>query len=241
VTPRSRAHAERTEERRALVARVRARAAELAIEAGASGPACLVLSEAVLAAMERVPRHTFVPPEYAADAYDDRPLPIGFGQTISQPSVVAGMTSLLALGPDACVLEVGTGCGYQAAVLAELARHVYSMERVPSLAERARARLAALGYANVSVAVRDGFGGWPEHAPYDGILVAAAAPHVPPDLVAQLAPGGRMTLPVEGPCSSRLPQTLLAVVKDAAGEIAEAAMLSVAFVPMLRGIVGDAP
>jgi protein-L-isoaspartate(D-aspartate) O-methyltransferase len=155
-----------------------------------------VSDPAVLQAMERVPRHVFVPPEYVHQAYADYPLPIGRGQTISQPYIVALMTEMLHLSPESSVLEVGTGCGYQAAVLAEIARQVYTVEIIADLAEEAGRRLAELGYANVHVRHGDGYDGWPEYAPYDGIIVTAAAPEVPPPLVEQLADGGRLVIPV---------------------------------------------
>ncbi|HWQ00158.1 MAG TPA: protein-L-isoaspartate(D-aspartate) O-methyltransferase [Vicinamibacterales bacterium] len=153
----------------------------------------------VLEAMRRVPRHLFVPPSLAASAYDDRPLPIGEGQTISQPYMVAAMTAALDPRPDGRVLEVGTGSGYQAAVLAQLAREVVSIERLPVLAERARRALEAAGITNVTVVVGDGSLGYPPAQPYDGILVAAAAPEVPAALIEQLAPGGRLVVPVGSP------------------------------------------
>ncbi|MGC8875387.1 MAG: protein-L-isoaspartate(D-aspartate) O-methyltransferase, partial [Chloroflexia bacterium] len=137
----------------------------------------------VLRAMERVPRHRFVPPEYRSQAYADYPLPIGYGQTISQPYIVALMTQLLDPKPTDRVLEIGTGCGYQAAVLAEIVREVYTVEIIPELAEQAARRLAELGYTNVFTRQGDGYYGWPEHAPYDGIIVTAAAPEVPPPLI----------------------------------------------------------
>jgi len=155
-----------------------------------------VSDPAVLRAMERVPRHRFVPPEHRQDAYGDHPLPIGFGQTISQPYIVALMTQLLALGPDKRALEIGTGCGYQTAVLAEIAKEVYSVEIVPELAAQAEQRLRELGYTSVHLRQGDGYEGWVEHAPYDGIIVTAAAPDVPRPLTAQLADGGRLVIPV---------------------------------------------
>ena len=151
---------------------------------------------AVLGAMERVPRHHFVPPEYYGQAYGDHPLPIGYGQTISQPYIVALMTELLHVAPESLVLEIGTGCGYQAAVLAEIVREVYSVEIVPELAEQTARRLGDLGYTNIHVRHADGYEGWPEHAPYDGVIVTAAASEVPPPLIEQLADGGRMVIPV---------------------------------------------
>jgi protein-L-isoaspartate(D-aspartate) O-methyltransferase len=150
----------------------------------------------VLAAMSAVPRHIFVPETYRAQAYDDYPLPIGSNQTISQPYIVALMTSLLDLKGGENVLEVGTGSGYQAAVLAQIAAHVYTIEILDPLAERARRTLAGLGYDNVEVKVGDGWGGWPEHAPYDGILVTAAPPRVPDPLLQQLKIGGHLVVPV---------------------------------------------
>lgn len=150
----------------------------------------------VLAAMEKVPRHEFVAPALRDQAYEDHPLPIGCGQTISQPYIVGAMLEALALGPEDVVLEIGTGCGYQSAVLAELCRQVYSMELFPELAAFARQVLGRLGYTNVSVRVGDGTVGLPEQAPFDAIVVSAAAPHVPASLFAQLKDGGRMIIPV---------------------------------------------
>jgi protein-L-isoaspartate(D-aspartate) O-methyltransferase len=152
----------------------------------------------VLAAMGRVPRHRFVPPALELEGYDDRPLPIGAGQTISQPFMVARMTELLRLTGTERVLEVGTGSGYQAAVLAELAAEVFTIEVLPALADEARRRLEALGYARVRVRTGDGSLGWPEAAPFDRIIVTAGAPTVPPALVAQLVEGGRLVIPVGG-------------------------------------------
>jgi len=150
----------------------------------------------VLHAMSIVPRHLFVPETYRAQAYDDYPLPIGSNQTISQPYIVALMTSLLDLKGGESVLEIGTGSGYQAAVLAQIAAHVYTVEILEPLADRARKTLADLGYGNVEVKVGDGWGGWPEHAPYDGILVTAAPPRVPEPLLQQLKVGGHLVVPV---------------------------------------------
>ncbi len=150
----------------------------------------------VLAAMQQVPRHLFVPEAYRAEAYGDHPLPIGQGQTISQPFIVAYMTALLDLQGDEKVLEIGTGSGYQAAVLAHLAREVHTVERLPQLAAQAQARLEALGLDNVHVHVGDGTLGLPEYAPYDAILITAAAPEVPAPLLTQLAEGGRLVAPV---------------------------------------------
>jgi protein-L-isoaspartate(D-aspartate) O-methyltransferase len=155
-----------------------------------------VHDERVLAALRRVPRHRFVPEDVAAQSYGDHPLPIGHGQTISQPYIVGFMSAALGLDGDEKVLEIGTGSGYQAAVLSELAREVFTIEIIPELGERARSTLAELGLANVHVRVGDGYLGWPEEAPFDAILVTAAPVHVPQPLVDQLALGGRMILPV---------------------------------------------
>lgn len=182
----------------------------------------------VLAALAAVPRHLFVPEKQRRAAYDDSPLAIGYGQTISQPFVVAFMTQAVALGGDERVLEIGTGSGYQAAVLGELAAEVWTIEIVPELAQRSRALLAELGYDNVHVREGDGYRGWPEHAPFDAIVVTAAPDHVPAPLLDQLAPGGRMVLPVGGER-----QELLLIEKDAAGALTEREVLPVRFVPMV--------
>ncbi|HET6345365.1 MAG TPA: protein-L-isoaspartate(D-aspartate) O-methyltransferase [Myxococcota bacterium] len=150
----------------------------------------------VLAAMRRVPRQRFVDPDMRGYAHDDRPLPIGAGQTISQPYIVASMSSVAQAAPGKRILEVGTGCGYQAAVLAELGAEVYTMEIIPALAERARALLEGLGYGSVRVSCGDAYGGWPEAAPFDAIVVTAAPRHVPPPLLEQLSDGGRLIIPV---------------------------------------------
>ena len=183
------------------------------------------LDERVLAAMGRVPRHLFVPAPLASLAYMDTPLPIGFDKTISQPFIVAVMTDLLDPQPDETVLEVGTGLGYQAAVLAELARQVWSVEVVEEFATAAEELLRQLGYANVGVRVGDGSQGWPEHAPFDKIIVTAAADLVPPALIAQLRPGGRMVLPTG---LSEM-QRLTVVEKDAAGEVELRELMDVRF------------
>ena len=184
----------------------------------------------VIGAMVRVPRERFVPLEQQRSAYDDRPLPIGYRQTISQPYIVAYMTDALRLDPGARVLEIGTGSGYQAAVLAELAAKVYSIEIVPALAERARDTLTALGYANVDVRLGDGYAGWPDEAPFDAIIVTAASDHVPQPLIEQLAPGGRMIIPV-----GQDRQSLTLITRTAEG-VTQERMLRVLFVPM----TGDA-
>jgi protein-L-isoaspartate(D-aspartate) O-methyltransferase len=175
--------------------------------------AATVRDQRVLAAMARVPRERFVPPELLPYAYENRPLPIGFGQTISQPLIVAIMTEALALTGSEKVLEVGTGSGYQAAVLAELAREVVTVERIPELAQRAAQVLAELGYSNVRVQVSGAELGWPQEGPYDAIIVTASAPRLPRSLLAQLAEGGRMVIPVGG----RDLQELLLVEKGRQG------------------------
>jgi protein-L-isoaspartate(D-aspartate) O-methyltransferase len=185
----------------------------------------------VLAAMGRVPRHLFVPEALRFQAYADHPLPIGSGQTISQPYIVALMTQLAELEPDDVVLEIGTGSGYQAAVLAEIVREVYTIEIVPELADTARARLAELGYGNVTVRTGDGYVGWKEHSPFDAILVTAAAPEVPQPLVEQLAPGAILVIPV-GPQSEI--QSLLRIEKTADGTTISREVLPVVFVPLVR-------
>jgi len=187
--------------------------------------------EAVLRAMASVPRHEFVPADLQAGAYGDHPLPIGHGQTISQPYIVAEMTRQLALKPGSRVLEVGTGSAYQAAVLTHFTPHVYTMEIVKPLAEAAAARLKRLGYAVAAVRHGDGFHGWPEEGPFDGILVTCAAGQIPPPLVKQLKAGGRMVIPVGGPLAA---QTLMLVEKDAEGRVRSRSLMGVAFVPLLR-------
>jgi protein-L-isoaspartate(D-aspartate) O-methyltransferase len=186
-----------------------------------------VRDAAVLAALRRVPRHEFVPPELRHLAHADHPLPIGEEQTISQPYIVALMTELLAVRPGQRLLEIGTGSGYQAAVLADLGVDVYSIEIVAPLADRARAKLTALGYHGVRVRTGDGYAGWPEEAPFDGIIVTAAPPQVPPPLIAQLKPGGRLVVP-EGTGD----QTLVVYLKAADGRVRREAVLPVRFVPM---------
>ena len=180
----------------------------------------------VLEAMRTVPRHRFVPPALQDQAYADTPLPIGSSQTISQPFIVAYMTEALQLPPAATVLEIGTGSGYQAAVLAEVAREVYSIEIVPELAERSAQVLAELGYDNVHLRAGDGYSGWPEAAPFDGIMVTAAPDHVPPALVEQLAVGARLVIPV-----GRFAQDMRIVTRTADGSVSETT-IPVRFVPM---------
>ena len=190
-----------------------------------------VTSARVLAAMEQVPRHLFVPAAERGQAYEDHPLPIGGGQTISQPYIVALMTALLGLPAQASaqsrVLEIGTGSGYQAAVLSRVAAQVYSVEIVADLGARARDTLARLGYENVQVRIGDGYRGWPEAAPFDGILLTAAPHAVPPPLIAQLKPGGRMVLPIGG-----FDQDLIVLTKQPDGTVKEEKVLPVRFVPM---------
>jgi len=185
----------------------------------------------VLAAMAETPRHLFVDQHDQARAYHDEPLPIGHRQTISQPYIVALMTELAGPHPDAKVLEIGTGCGYQTAVLAKLCRDVYSIEVVPPLAESSRRRLQSMGYRNVHLRCGDGSLGWPEHAPFDAIVVAAAAPRIPPPLLDQLAPGGRLILPI-----GRDSQQLIVVEKQPSGRFIEQSITPVAFVPMTGAI-----
>jgi protein-L-isoaspartate(D-aspartate) O-methyltransferase len=186
----------------------------------------------VLAVMNKVPRHEFVSDVYGDGAYGDRPLPIGHGQTISQPFIVALMTDLLQVGPDDVVLEVGTGSGYQAAVVAHLARDVHTIEIIPELAERADEQLDLLGYDNVQSYTGDGYYGVPDPAPYDAIVVTAAAHQVPPPLIQQLKPGGRMVIPIGGGFAL---QHLMLVEKGADGRVRTRQMLPVRFVPLTRG------
>ena len=187
----------------------------------------------VMEAMEEVPRDSFVLPELINRAFDNGPLPIGEGQTISQPYIVALMTDLLEPQPTQTILEIGTGSGYQAAILAQLVQQVYSLEIIPSLAVEAADLLFRLGYTNIEVKAGDGHTGWPEHAPYDGIIITAAAPYLPLALIDQLRPGGRLVIPVGRPYSS---QKLLLVEKDLTGSIDARDVLEVVFVPMTGGV-----
>lgn len=182
----------------------------------------------VLAAMAKVPRHLFVPEAVRAEAYEDHPLPIGYGQTISQPYIVAYMTELLDPRPADKALEVGTGSGYQAAVLGELVKEVYTIEIVEPLGLRARETLRNLGYTNVHVRIGDGYKGWPEAAPFDCIIVTCAPDHVPPPLIEQLREGGRMVIPVGGFLGGQQ----LVLLKKEGGELIRKATLPVVFVPM---------
>ncbi|RKY70113.1 MAG: protein-L-isoaspartate O-methyltransferase [Candidatus Latescibacterota bacterium] len=187
-----------------------------------------VRDERVLEAMRKVPRHVFVPPDLVDEAYEDHPLSIGKGQTISQPYIVALMTEALELEGNEKVLEVGTGSGYQTAILAELAREVYSIERIPELARDAERRLEDLGYTNVHIKVGNGTLGWPEEAPFDAIMVTAGAPKVPGPLKAQLADGGRLVIPV----GSEFHQVLYRV-KRQKDTFSEEALTSCVFVPLV--------
>jgi protein-L-isoaspartate(D-aspartate) O-methyltransferase len=182
----------------------------------------------VLEAMGIVPRHEFVPEAVRGQAYADRPLPIGYGQTISQPFIVAVMTDLLQVAPDHVVLEIGTGSGYQAAVLAHLAHQVYTIEIVPGLANNAAQRLQSLGYANVATRLGDGYYGWQEAAPFDGIIVTAVASQIPPPLIQQLKAGGRMVMPIGAPFAL---QHLVVVEVDDERKVRTRQLLPVAFVP----------
>jgi protein-L-isoaspartate(D-aspartate) O-methyltransferase len=190
------------------------------------------LAPEVVRVMGIVPRHEFVPERLKAEAYADRPLPIGFGQTISQPFIVAVMTNLLRVGKNGVVLEIGTGSGYQAAVLAQLTQRVYTIEIIPGLAEAAADRLRRLGYTNVEARVGDGYYGWEEAAPFDSIVVTAAATGIPPPLIGQLKPGGRMVIPVGAPFAL---QYLTLVELDTERRATTRQLLPVAFVPLTGG------
>ena len=218
--------ASRAEERAAMVEAIadHAELAPGAVEGGEIDPE-------VMRVMRAVPRHAFVPEDERDRAYQDRPLPIGYGQTISQPFIVALMTDLLDLEPGDKVLEIGAGSGYQAAVLSPLADEVYTIEIVPGLGERAAAALDETGFDNVETKIADGYYGWPEAAPFDGIVVTAAASSIPPPLVEQLKVGGRMIIPVGGPFSA---QQLMLVEKQADGSVSTRQILPVRFVPFTR-------
>ena len=196
-----------------------------------------VADERVLAALRDVPRQIFVPEDLLDEACGDYPLPIGHGQTISQPYIVAAMTELLQPKPDHVLLEVGAGSGYQAAVLARLVRHVYSIEIVEPLARAAAERLSRLGCHNVTVRTGDGHEGWPEHAPFDGIVVTCAAASPPPPLLAQLRPGGRLVIPL-GPALGI--QELVVLEKTTAGKVRRSRIMSVRFVPLTGPHAGKA-
>jgi protein-L-isoaspartate(D-aspartate) O-methyltransferase len=190
-----------------------------------------VKNKAVCDAMRAVPRHAFVPEDVRRLAYTDSPLPIGYGQTISQPYIVALMTELLELTPDAKVLEIGTGSGYQAAVLAHLTPHVYTVEIIKPLAERAERTLREQGYTEVKCRHADGYFGWEEVGPFDAIIVTCAAGHLPPPLWEQLKPGGRIAIPIGGPYEV---QRLVLITKTPEGKRLSKTVLSVRFVPLTR-------
>jgi protein-L-isoaspartate(D-aspartate) O-methyltransferase len=214
-------------QRMLLMEEVDALVAETRAETGTEA-----LSPRVSEAMRRVPRHRYVPEDEVRHAYKNRPLPIGYGQTISQPYIVALMTDLMQVQEGDRVFELGTGSGYQAAVLGELAAEVYTIEIVEPLAERAAQTLKAQGYENVQVRAGDGYYGWKEHAPFDAIIVTAAASHVPPPLIQQLAPGGRMVIPLG---TSFMTQHLMLVEKDEDGRVRTREVLPVMFVPLTGG------
>jgi protein-L-isoaspartate(D-aspartate) O-methyltransferase len=214
-------------QRARLVADVDAMYAETRAETGLAA-----MAPRVRAALAKVERHRLVPPEQANLAYRNHPLPIGHSQTISQPYIVALSADLLAPEPNHVVLEVGTGSGYQAAVLAEIVKQVYTIEIVEALGRTAESRLAALGYKNIEVRIGDGYKGWPEKAPFDGIVVTAAAPRVPQALVDQLKPGGRMVIPVGERWEV---QQLLLIVRKADGTVEQKTVLPVRFVPLVPG------
>jgi protein-L-isoaspartate(D-aspartate) O-methyltransferase len=223
-TPSAAAQSDRASERERMVLSV----ANLVATSGARDGR--EIRPSVMNAMRRVPRHLFVPEAVRAAAYQDRALPIGHEATISAPTIVALMTELLDPRPGLRVLEVGTGSGYQAAVLAGLVGEVYSVEIVEPLALSAAERLATLGYRNVIVRAGDGYAGWPERAPFDRIIVTAAAPHVPQPLIDQLRPGGRLVIPV----GRGEDEQLMLIVKDMRGRVSRRAILPVRFVPLVR-------
>ncbi len=187
------------------------------------------LDSRVMAAMRKVPRHAFLPVDLRHYAYENGPASIGSGQTISQPFIVALMSDLLNTKPTDTILEIGTGSGYQSAILSTLVKQVYSVEIIENLANSARDRLEKLGYHNVAVRMGDGYFGWPEHAPFDGVIVTAAAPHVPQPLIDQLREGGRLVIPVGLPYHY---QELMVIEKKANGEIGIENVLGVSFVPL---------
>ncbi|HHT9138981.1 MAG TPA: protein-L-isoaspartate(D-aspartate) O-methyltransferase [Candidatus Wunengus sp. YC60] len=190
-----------------------------------------ITDKGVLEAMETVPRHLFIPEENRSYSYYDQPIPVGFGQTISQPYIVAFMTELLNLEKDDIVLEVGTGSGYQAAILSKLVKQVYTIEIIEGLGKEAAKRLKAMGHNNVEVRIGDGYKGWPEHAPFDAIIVTAAAEHIPQPLIDQLKPGGRLVIPVGGVYEV---QDLMLITKDASSKVVKESIIPVRFVPLIR-------
>lgn len=210
--------------RRQMIEDIKEMAASVADETGIAA-----VGSRVLEVMATVPRHEFVPAAQQSSAYRNRPLAIGHGQTISQPFVVALMTELLQVKESDRILEIGTGSGYQAAVLAGLAREVYTIEIVRPLGETAAAAFERLGYTNVHATIGDGYQGWPEHGPYDGIMVTAAPDHIPPALIDQLKAGGRIVIPV-----GKDWQELMVVTKDAAGRMVKKTVVPVRFVPLTR-------
>jgi len=216
---------DRALERRQMVDAVQRMALTLGDHAGSAG-----FDLRVLTALRSVPRHEFVSPELSDFAYANRPLPIGHGQTISQPFIVALMTDLLQVKGHDRVLEIGTGSGYQAAVLSLLARDVYTVEIIAELSKTAALTLSRLGYANVTTRIGDGYQGWEEHAPYDAIIVTAAPDHVPPPLIAQLKPGGRLVIPI-----GEMFQELMMIAKAPNGTTINTRIVSVRFVPLTRG------
>jgi protein-L-isoaspartate(D-aspartate) O-methyltransferase len=220
------AKAEIPPQRQAMLEEVRQSVLESASYTGIAS-----LSDEVIAAMGAVPREAFVPPQYRHKAYQNTPLPIAAGQTISQPLIVALMTEMLDPRPGDVMLEVGTGSGYQAAVLSQLVKHVYSVEIVEELADSASKALHQLGYDNVTVRAGDGYAGWEEHAPFDGIIVTAAAGDIPAPLLKQLKPGRRLVIPVEDHAGY---QELMVVEVDSRGAVSKQSMLPVRFVPLTR-------
>jgi protein-L-isoaspartate(D-aspartate) O-methyltransferase len=215
--------ADQAARRQAMVEEIRA------IARSEHTPLVSALEPRVLDAMAKVPRHRFVPDSQLANAYENRPLPIGHGQTISQPYIVALMTHLLGIGPDDRVLEIGTGSGYQAAILAELTRAVQTVEIIEPLGREAAERLAKLGYRNIETRVADGYYGWEEKGPFDAMIVTAAVTHVPPPLVRQLKPGGRMVIPVGSPF---MVQQLMLITKRNDGSVVTHQIAPVRFVPL---------
>ncbi len=194
------------------------------------------LDDRVMAAIKQVPRHPFLPADFRFLAYDNGPAPIGSGQTISQPYIVALMTDLLNTKPTDTILEIGTGSGYQAAILSKLVKQVYSLEVIEELSDKARRQLKKMGYNNVTVRTGDGHFGWPEHAPFDGIIVTAATPHIPQTLIDQLRTGARLVIPVGLPYNY---QELMVIEKKATGEIEPRSILGVRFVPLTGGSDSD--